>query len=53
MVDVKTIGTWGANPAIRLNGMELRKTGMSEKDQVTVEYKKDQIIIKKVKQEVK
>lgn len=47
MVDKKQIGTWGGNAAIRLNGMELRKTGMQEGDKVTVEYQKGKIIIKK------
>ncbi len=48
MVDKKIIGTWGGNAAVRLNGMELRKTGISEGDEVILEYRKGKIIIRKV-----
>lgn len=49
MIDVKTIGKWGANPAIRLNGTELAKTGICEGDKVTLKYQKGKIIIEAVK----
>jgi antitoxin component of MazEF toxin-antitoxin module len=48
LIDFKCIGTWGGNPAVRLNGMELRKTGIAEGDKVELTYHKGKIVIKKV-----
>lgn len=50
MKDTKVIGLWGANPAVRLNGMELRKTGIEVGDRVTVEFQNGKIIIRKVEE---
>lgn len=53
-LDKKIIGNWGGSLAVRINGLMASQTsGIAEGDKVELMYKKDCIIIKKAKREVK
>lgn len=48
-LDKKVIGNWGGSVAVRINGLNASQvSGISEGDEVYLEYRKDKIIIRKV-----
>lgn len=48
-LDKKIVGRWGGSIAVRINAFLSGNTsGISEGDEVVLEYKKDKIIIRKV-----